>query len=90
MIILVLIIHECYYSCLVFLFTGKFNQILAPLATPGLRLDLQTGHVKVVKKTKCDVTDNNFYGFITINNVSIQFFNWKIAEIIFVSVIDYY
>ena len=32
-------IHECYYSCLVFLFIGKLNQILAPLATPGLQLD---------------------------------------------------
>ena len=44
-----------YYLCLVFLFTGKLNQILAPLATPGLRLDY-----KPVRKTKCDVKDNNF------------------------------
>ena len=51
---------------------------------------LQTGHVKVVRKTKCDVKDNNSQGFITINNISAPFFNWKIAEIHFVSAIDYY
>ena len=51
---------------------------------------LQTGHVKVVRKTKSNVTDNNFLGFITINNISTPFFNWKIAAILFVSVIDYY
>ena len=51
---------------------------------------LQTGHVKVVRKTTCDVKDNNFKGFITINNISTPFFNWNIATINFVSVIDYY
>ena len=30
-------VQECYYSCLVFLFTGKLKQILAPPSTPGLR-----------------------------------------------------
>ena len=43
---------------------------------------LQSGHVKVVKKTI-------FLGFITIYDVSTVVFNWKIAEILFVSVIDY-
>ena len=51
---------------------------------------LQIGHVKVVKKTKCDVIENNFYGFITINNISTPFFNWKIAAILFVGVIEHY
>ena len=51
---------------------------------------LQTGHVKVVWKTKCDLKDNNFEGFITINNISTPLFNWKIAAIHFVRVIDYY
>ena len=51
---------------------------------------LQTGHVKVVRKTKYDVKDNNFLCFITINNISTPFFNWKIAAIHFVCVIDYY
>ena len=31
-----------------------------------------------------------FLRFITINNISTPIFNWKIAAIIFVSVIDYY
>ena len=34
------------------------------------------------KKKKCDVTDNNFKGFITINNISTPIFNWKIAAIL--------
>ena len=51
---------------------------------------LQSCHIKVVKKTKCDVKDNNFLGFITINNISTPFFNFKIAAILFVSVNDYY
>ena len=51
---------------------------------------LQSGHVKVAKETKCDVTDKNFLGFITMNNISTAFFNWKITAILFVSVIDYY
>ena len=51
---------------------------------------LQSGHVKVVKKTKCDVEVNNFLGLIKINNISTRFFNWKIAAILLVSVINYY
>ena len=51
---------------------------------------LQTDHVKFVRKTKCEVKDNNFLGFITINNISTPFFNWKIAAIHFDGVIDYY
>ena len=51
---------------------------------------LQTGHVKVVKKTKCDIEANNFLCFIKINNITTPIFNWKIAAIHFVSVIDYY
>ena len=43
---------------------------------------LQTGHVKVVRKTNCDVKDNNFLGFITINNIYTPFFNWKIDKFI--------
>ena len=35
LIILVLIIHECYYSCLVFFFTGKLNQILTHSRASG-------------------------------------------------------
>ena len=35
-----------------FLFTGKMNQILAPLATPGLRLDY--------KPVTSKLSDNNF------------------------------
>ena len=50
----------------------------------------QSGYVKVVRKTECDIKDHNFKGFITINNISTPFFNWKIAAIHFVSVIDYY
>ena len=44
---------------------------------------------KLSKKIKCDIKDN-FLGFITINNISTLFFNWKIAAILFVIVIDYY
>ena len=51
---------------------------------------LQSGHVKVVKKTKCNVKDNNFSGFIKINTIFTPFFNWKIAAILFIRVIDYY
>ena len=47
---MVLIIHECYYSWLVFLFPGKLNQILAPLATPGLRLDYKPVTSKLSEK----------------------------------------
>ena len=50
---------------------------------------LQSCHVKVVEKTKCDVKDY-FLGFISINNIFTPFFNWKITTILFVSVIDYY
>ena len=56
----------------------------------GFLVYWKSGHVKVVKKKKCDIEDNNFLGFITINNISIPFFNWKIAAILFVSVVDYY
>ena len=42
-----------------FLFTGKLNQILAPLPTPGLRLDSKPVTSKLSEK-KCDVKDNNF------------------------------
>ena len=42
------------------------------------------------QKTKCDVKDNNFQGFITINNIFTPFFNSKITAIPFVGVIDYY
>ena len=41
------------YSCLVFLFTGKLNQILAPSrasATPGLLLDYKAVTSKLSKK----------------------------------------
>ena len=38
--------HECCYSRLVFLFTGKSCQILAPPATLGLLRD----YINVVKK----------------------------------------
>ena len=36
--------------CLVFSFTGKLNQILAPLATPGLRLDYKPVIIIIIKK----------------------------------------
>ena len=49
---------------------------------------ITSGHVKLVKKTKCDVKEHNFYCFITINNISTPFFNWKIAAIFFISVIN--
>ena len=49
---------------------------------------LQSGHIKIVKKTICDVEEDNLLGLITINNISNPFFTWKI--IIFISVIDYY
>ena len=81
MIILVQIIHDCYYSCLVFLFTGKLNQTLAPLATPGLRFDYKPVTSKLSEKQNVTSKDNNFWGFITINNISTLFFNWKIAVI---------
>ena len=35
---------------MVYLFTGKFNQILAPLATPGLRLDYKPVTSKLPEK----------------------------------------
>ena len=38
------------FSCLVFLFTGKLNQILAPLATHGLRLDYKSVTSKLSEK----------------------------------------
>ena len=50
---------------------------------------LRTGHMKVVKK-KMRRHRQQFSGFITINNISTSFFIWKIAAILFVSVIDYY
>ena len=48
LIILVLIIHECYYSCLVFLFTSKLNQILQNWT--NLRLDFKAVTSKLSKK----------------------------------------
>ena len=45
---LVLIIHECYYSCLVFLFTGKLNQILTHSGASGnmwFMTWFQSGHI---------------------------------------------
>ena len=53
-----------------------------------LTTSLQSSHIKVVKKTKCDVKDKHFLGFITINNISTPFSNCKIAVILFVA--DYY
>ena len=50
---------------------------------------LQSGQVKVVEKTKCDLKEQIFKGFSTINNIFTPFFNWNIAAILFVSVIDY-
>ena len=50
---MVLIIHECYYSCLVFLFTGKLNQILTHSRASGntwLRLDFKAVTSKLAKK----------------------------------------
>ena len=73
---------------LFFLFTGKLIQILAPTATPGLRLGYKVVTSKLSKK--CNVEANNILGFITINNIFTPFFNWKITAIHFVSVIDYY
>ena len=57
--------------------------------TPGLQLDYKAVTSKLLKKQNVNVKDNNFLGFITIN-ISTPFFNWKIAAILFVSVIDYY
>ena len=57
-------------------------------ATPGLRLDYKSVMSKLSKKS--DFKEHIFKGFITINNISTPFLNWKIAAIIFVSVIDYY
>ena len=36
LIIIVIIMHECCYSCLVYLFTGQSRQNLAPPVTPDL------------------------------------------------------
>ena len=41
---------------------------------------VQSGHVKVVKKTKCDFKEHNFLCFITINNISTPFLNWKLLQ----------
>ena len=70
-----------------FFFIGKLNQILAPPATAGLRLDYKVVASKLSKKQ--NVTSKTT-GFITINNISTPFCNWKIAAILFVNVIDYY
>ena len=77
-------VYYYYHQCSFFLSTGKLNQILAPPAILGLRHDYKAVTSKLSKKTKCDVKDNNVYGFITIN-ISTPFFNWKIAAILFVS-----
>ena len=69
---------------MVFLFTGKSGQILAP-PTRLVYYVITSGHVNV-KTTKCDVRENNFYIFISINKISTPFLNWKMAVILFVSV----
>ena len=54
---------ESYCSCLIFLFTGILNKILAPSRASGntrFTTCLQSAHVKVLKKTKCYVKENNF------------------------------
>ena len=57
---------------------------------PNSRNSGNACHVKVVEKTTGDVEANNFLRFITINNISTPFFNWKKAAIHFVIVIDYF
>ena len=52
--------HECFYSCLVFMFTGKSRQILAPPATPGLLRDYNGATSMLSKTQNCDVRENNF------------------------------
>ena len=54
-----------YSLMLLFMFTGKLNQILAPPATPGLRLDYKAVTSKLSKKQ--NVTSNT-----TIFKVSLQ------------------
>ena len=73
-----------------FLVYWKFEPNSRASGNAWFRTWLQSGHVNVDKKTKCDVKEHNFEGFITINIISTQFFNLKIAAILFVSVIDYY
>ena len=57
---------------------------------PNSRNSCNSCHVKVVEKTKGDVEANNCLRFISINNISTPFFNWKKTAILFVGVIDYY
>ena len=79
-------------TSLVFLFTGKLNQILThsrASGNTGFRLDFKTVTSKLSKK-KMWRHRKQFLSFITINNISTPIFNWKIAAILFVSVIDYF
>ena len=52
--------------------------------------DLITKRSRQSCQNKGVVKDKKFLCFITINNISTAFFNWRIAAILFVSVIDYY
>ena len=56
-------------SCFVYFFADKQPQLLAPLATLVYYTRLQSGQVNVVKKPKCDVRENKFYGLISIKNI---------------------
>ena len=53
--------HECCYSCLVFLLTGKSIQILVPPATPGLLRDYKAVMSMLSKKSKVEGTILRFY-----------------------------
>ena len=55
--------HECYYSCLVVLFTRKSRQSLEPThapAAPGLQRDYKVVTSMLSKKTIFDIRDNFF------------------------------
>ena len=69
----------------------KINQILAHPATRGLRLDFKAVTSKLSRKQNLTSQTTIFkVRTIKFKKISSPIFNWKIAAILFVSVIDYY